>query len=224
MSDFIAKTNYGKFQYPSHFKYPDGSENYFLQHHFEWKELLKHIETEEPRTAIEIGSLHGGCSVWLLENYLNRENDQLYCIDINQTEYLKNNLEPYKNATLKLGLSSNVLIDMIKDSKDTPIANLVYIDGSHIAKHVMEDAILSWKLLKIGGLMIFDDYGWGLSDTVDNQPKTGVDAFLMGYQKHYQMISTGWQICVKKIHHELSDSILSANYADNNTFFNKKSY
>ena len=100
MSEFTATTNYGKFQYPSHFKYPEGSENYFLQHHFHWKEILKQIETDEPRSAIEIGSLHGGCSVWLMENYLNREGDTLQCIDINETEYLKNNLSPYKNATL----------------------------------------------------------------------------------------------------------------------------
>ena len=223
MNEYTATTNYGKFQYPSHFKYPEGSENYFLQHHFVWKDIIKQIETDEPRCAIEIGALHGGCSVWLMENYLNREKDRLFCIDINESEYLKNNLQPYENADLKLGLSSDVLVDMIQEYKQ-PIANLIYIDGSHIAKHVMEDAILSWKLLKVGGIMVFDDYGWGSAESVEHQPKTGIDAFLHGYQKHYQPIGQGWQVFIKKIHHEMNAGVLSSNYADNNKFFNKQSY
>jgi predicted O-methyltransferase YrrM len=158
-----------------------------------------------------------------MENYLNREKDHLFCVDINESEYLKNNLQPYEQAELKLGLSSDVLVDMIQEYKH-PIANLVYIDGSHIAKHVMEDAILSWKLLKVGGIMIFDDYGWGHTESVENQPKTGIDAFLMGYQKHYQLLGHGWQVFIKKIQHEMSDGVLSSNYADNNKFFNKQSY
>lgn len=223
MSEYTVTTTYGKFQYPPHFKYPEGSENYFLQHEMAWKQILPQIKTEKNRVVIEIGALHGGCSVWLMENYLKDEKDHLFCIDINESEYLKNNLQPYENVELKLGLSSDVLIDMIQEYKQ-PIADLVYIDGSHIAKHVIEDAILSWKLLKVGGIMIFDDYGWGHTESIENQPKTGIDAFLMGYQKHYKILGSGWQICIQKLHHEMTDGVLSSNYADNNPHFNKEKY
>ena len=113
---------------------------------------------------------------------------------------------------------------MIHEQQNKPFANLVYIDGSHIAKHVIEDAILSWKLLKVGGLMIFDDYEWGPTETIENQPKTGINAFLQAYQGNYQLIAKGWQIYIKKIHNEMSDGVLSSNYADNNKYFNKESY
>src|SRR5262245_52713139 len=36
--------------------------------------------------------------------------------------------------------------------------DLIYIDGAHTGLEVMADAVLSWRLLAPGGLMIFDDY------------------------------------------------------------------
>ena len=35
--------------------------------------------------------------------------------------------------------------------------DIIYIDGSHEARDVLEDAVLAYRLLKIGGLLIFDD-------------------------------------------------------------------
>ena len=39
---------------------------------------------------------------------------------------------------------------------------LIYIDACHDSQYVMTDAMLSWKVLKVGGYLIFDDYGWNL--------------------------------------------------------------
>jgi predicted O-methyltransferase YrrM len=36
--------------------------------------------------------------------------------------------------------------------------DLIYIDGAHTGLDVTADAVLSWRLLAPGGLMIFDDY------------------------------------------------------------------
>lgn len=44
---------------------------------------------------------------------------------------------------------------------------------------MLEDAVLSFRKLKIGGIMIFDDYGWGGPDLTQK----GIDAFLAGYHK-----------------------------------------
>ena len=38
--------------------------------------------------------------------------------------------------------------------------DIIYIDGSHATSDVLEDAVLSYRLLKPGGLLIFDDYHW----------------------------------------------------------------
>ena len=49
--------------------------------------------------------------------------------------------------------------------------DLIYIDGSHAALDVMTDAILCWRLLAKGGLMIFDDYR-------DFECRPAIDAFV----------------------------------------------
>jgi len=60
--------------------------------------------------------------------------------------------------------------------------DFIYVDGSHQAADVMIDAVLSFKLLKVGGFMGFDDYLWAESlpygrDPV-RSPKMAIDAFL----------------------------------------------
>lgn len=42
--------------------------------------------------------------------------------------------------------------------------DFIYVDGSHRSPDVIYDAILSFGLLKKGGIMIFDDYQGGPYD------------------------------------------------------------
>jgi len=58
----------------------------------------------------------------------------------------------------------------------------IYIDADHRAAGVLEDAVLSWRLLKGGGIMILDDYGWNLYENPFKCPKRGIDAFLDAFQ------------------------------------------
>jgi predicted O-methyltransferase YrrM len=77
--------------------------------------------------------------------------------------------------------------------------DFVYIDGSHKAADVLEDAILSLRLLKPGGIMIFDDYLWAaFEDPLDN-PRPGIDAFLHAFAQQYDLLWFGNQVAVRKI-------------------------
>ena len=33
---------------------------------------------------------------------------------------------------------------------------VIYVDGSHVPQDVLTDAVMAWKLLKQGGIMILD--------------------------------------------------------------------
>ena len=56
--------------------------------------------------------------------------------------------------------------------------NLIYIDGSHYCDDVIIDTIKSFKMLKSGGVMIFDDYLWRYySKDIDN-PAAAINVFL----------------------------------------------
>lgn len=50
-------------------------------------------------------------------------------------------------------------------------ADIIYIDGSHLASDVLEDLVFSWQLLNVGGAIICDDTGsWMFSEKNGNRP------------------------------------------------------
>ena len=77
--------------------------------------------------------------------------------------------------------------------------DIVYIDASHKAKDVMVDTVLSWEMLKIGGIMMFDDYEWGFPTERYNKPKTALDGFLAAYESKYEIIQKKYQLHIRKI-------------------------
>jgi predicted O-methyltransferase YrrM len=59
--------------------------------------------------------------------------------------------------------------------------DLIYVDGSHRRDDVIMDSLLAWRLLKEGGLLIWDDY---LCDThlpAAERPQQAIDTFLKLY-------------------------------------------
>ena len=86
--------------------------------------------------------------------------------------------------------------------KDVPFVNaatkdkkfdFIYIDGDHVPHQVMLDALLSWKILKVGGVMGFDDYGWSIDDPMapesykwDSHAGPAIDLFLRMYSKNIE--------------------------------------
>jgi len=57
--------------------------------------------------------------------------------------------------------------------KEGMLFDFIYVDGSHVAKDVLTDACMAWPMLTVGGVMCFDDYGWGGADTRDSQTQNG---------------------------------------------------
>jgi predicted O-methyltransferase YrrM len=74
--------------------------------------------------------------------------------------------------------------------------DIIYIDGNHEPEYVLEDAVLSFRKLKVNGILIFDDYGWGGPDLT----KRGIDGFLNGYHKRIEILGElNTQVFIKKI-------------------------
>jgi predicted O-methyltransferase YrrM len=70
--------------------------------------------------------------------------------------------------------------------------DLIYVDGSHTAADVMIDAVLAFQLLRVGGVMIFDDYLWSMEPAlfVDplNTPKPSIDAFVAAFMRKVRVL------------------------------------
>lgn len=95
---------------------------------------------------------------------------------------------------IKRGKSQEIL----KNIKE--LFDFVYIDGDHTASAVLEDAVLSFSILKPGGILIFDDYTWGYEPNVVNVniPRIAIDAFLMIYADKIDILHIDNQVIISK--------------------------
>jgi SAM-dependent methyltransferase len=78
--------------------------------------------------------------------------------------------------------------------------DLIYVDGSHFVDDVACDAIHSYRRLKPGGLIIFDDYLWNWYPNVRHNPAFAINWFLRLRQGEYQILSVSRaQLILKKV-------------------------
>ncbi len=158
---------------------------------------------------LQIGAYTGDASKWLLENILIDKTSILIDVDTwqgseegihkkfnwqdveltydNKTSKFENIIK-YKGTSDSYLLSSKTLFDFI------------YIDGDHTAKGVYSDALLSFPLLKSGGIMAFDDYLWK-HDTknIELEPKMGIDKFLENHKNQVKVLFIGYQVWIEKV-------------------------
>jgi len=198
------------FEYPSHFIYPEDKPIWFKDHMVTWEDSLKHLK-DKSNICLEIGSFHGASTVYIRENFCNSKDSHLYVMDINESDYLKSNLSPYDNITFMKGESRDLFKNLNHNGQYKEFLDFVYIDGSHMSFHVLEDAVNSFYCLKDNGVIIFDDYLGGLEQESHLQVKVAVDAFMHAYHKHLRIFMNGYQIgFVKKM--EFSSKDLKINY------------
>ncbi|MBQ6813451.1 MAG: class I SAM-dependent methyltransferase [Methanobrevibacter sp.] len=128
-------------------------------------ELL--ASNEEPITVAEIGIGIGATSVEITKRL--RETDSYYFFsfkedvkelnaDLRNTDYCKCNLYPMGNShatydSYTWNLSSLCLKNNVK-------FDLAFLDGAHSFFHDALAAVLLKKLIKPGGVLIFDDVFW----------------------------------------------------------------
>lgn len=151
---------------------------------------------------LEIGCFEGRATVWLLKNILTHKDSRITCIDCFKLEdyrpgckerFLANTRPWFGKVELREGTSRAVL------PKLTERRDVIYIDGSHKADDVFQDAMDSWRLLRIGGLMIFDDYEWPCEEEPGQLTKLGIDRFLSFRKNRRMIIERNHQVVIKKL-------------------------
>ncbi len=164
--------------------------------------------TNKPINYLEIGAFYGATIISVANTYGLHEDSKLYCIDPwedyeDYPEY-KNRQSTIYEAFIKnietSGSASKIIINRGYSNNEIlkyqdNFFDIVYIDGNHEPEYVLEDAVLSFRKLKIGGIMIFDDYGWGGPDLT----KRGIDSFANGYHKRITFLGEqNTQIFIRK--------------------------
>ena len=171
-----------------------------IKHFPDWHEWLAPLARLPNIYGLEIGTFEGRSSLWFLENILSHPTSHLTCIDQRILPLLRNNLAFHLESgrvTILEGLSFFVLCGLNKQLESVQY-DFVYVDGGHTSANALSDCVLCFPLLKLGGIMIIDDYEWTDMPTEMQLPKTGINAFMQAFAGRFDLIYTGYQICIRK--------------------------
>ncbi len=181
-------------------------------HGANWRRWLGHLK-DKKAVGLELGTWRGESAAWFCENIFTHEYSEFYCIDTfkgseehhlagvdctDLEQVARDRLDPYLDrAVIFKGESHTVLHDLnvVHEIK----LDFAYIDAAHDAMNVLRDSVLAFDLLKVGGIMVWDDYLWSVMPSAVECPKLGIDAFLNCYAKQVEVIGLGWQVAVRRV-------------------------
>lgn len=159
------------------------------------------IPQTNPTRILEVGSFEGKSACWLIETLSREKSIEIHCIDTweggeehagsdmsaieerfhRNISFASANALHKPSVVLHKGYSDVMLSKLLAEGK-AGYFDFVYIDGSHQAPDVLVDAALGFRLLKVNGLMAFDDYIGSEDNPADNDillcPKMAIDAFI----------------------------------------------
>ncbi len=174
-----------------------------------------------PRTVIEIGCFEGHTTFGLTEMLVQQNsNYKHYAIDpydmsddlpldvLNEAGQLfMSNLEEFKykdNVEFIHDTSWNGLLKLLHRGVK---ADLIYIDGDHRAETVLNDLVLAFGLVDVGGVILCDDcVSWKHQDSekrynLQSSPKLAVDNFIQCNWDKVEVLTlnNGYQTAFRKI-------------------------
>ena len=206
-----------KFTFDSKYKFTEG----WFDHNIPlWNELFtKYIFPI--KNVLEIGCYEGRATVYLCNEVL-KSGTNYYVVDTFQgskeesgmrstTERIKNDVNTIENNFrhnitfhndvkfyIHKGESQLILPEMYY--KSSPEFDLIFIDASHRSDDTFVDAYYANKMLKQGGILIFDDFGWKdpSNPEIVSSPEFGIKSFNTLYKEEYEILHTGYQVVFRK--------------------------
>lgn len=174
-----------------------------------WFNHIQVGDFQHPIKYLEIGAFYGANLLSVAATYGTHPESELHCIDLwadydDYSEYKGQQDEIYLTFVDNINQSahgSKIHIHRGYSHLEIPrfddgYFDIIYVDCNHEPEYVLEDAVLAFRKLMVGGYLIFDDYGWGGPDMTQR----GIDGFLNGYYK--RIINLGErdsQVFVRKI-------------------------
>jgi predicted O-methyltransferase YrrM len=166
----------------------------------QWRRHLARFAGHQGVRMLEIGSYEGRSAAWFLDNVLTHSTARLVCVDPfndpRQEARFDSNVKVCgagAKVEKRKGRSELVIPELERESFD-----VIYVDGSHEAPNVMLDAMVSWELLKPGGVLIFDDYDWEVQLPAGLRPQLAIDLLLKSHLGKYEVLEKGHQVAIAK--------------------------
>ena len=174
----------------------------------QFEEFLSEFKGK-PCMFLEIGSFEGMSTIWMLENILTEERSQIFCIDA-WAEWTGDAFVRFVSNINKTGFRDKVRIVKGDSSEELRIFpndyfDFIYLDGNHDEKAVIKDAIGSFRVLKKGGIIAFDDYLLGIrypnsygSKAMNGSAKKAIDYFIETFKDELDVIHNDYQLWIRK--------------------------
>ena len=178
-----------------------------------WTTWFDTLITSAPIQCLEIGSWQGGSATWLLDRVISQRGGLLSCIDTFEGSSEHQNwintiqlpiedifdsnvkLTGYSASCVKLKGASTVVLKTLENVS----YDFIYIDGAHEAESVLQDAVLSWPLLKRGGFLLFDDIEYRFPAKPQANTDIAIDAFKRVFEASIAIKHQGRQLLVEKL-------------------------
>ena len=176
------------------------SQDYVSDRASVWNEHLAGFKGKNNIHMLEVGSFEGRSAIWFLNNVLTHSSSTITCIDtfphrIVEIRFDHNlKVSGFSSRVTKVKGKSRQLLPLFREKN----FDLIYIDGSHRAEDVRAEALLSWWLLKPGGIVIFDDYLWELELPAEDRPQIAIDEFVTEFRSELEILHNGYQLIVRK--------------------------
>ena len=189
-----------------------------------WKKIFS---TLKPSRVLEIGCFEGRSTCYVIEKLASCKDIELHCVDVwdgkigsqevmasvekrfhHNVHVAKSKVKHAVELVIHKGFSDKMLAKLLAEGKQGYF-DFIYIDGSHQAPDVLCDAVMSFRLLKKGGVLGFDDYLWSKPSLYGKDPifcpRLAIDAFTNIYCHKlkilgdYSKLTSLWQIYVEKL-------------------------
>ncbi|GHD64299.1 class I SAM-dependent methyltransferase [Jeongeupia chitinilytica] len=164
--------------------------------------------------GLEIGAFEGRTSRYFVEQFFRQDGQVLHAVDPHpKTVFWDNTLQARDEGRIVFHQmkSYDFLISQPDQSLD-----FIYLDGSHIGKHVLQDLVIAWRKLRIGGILLIDDYHWKNHWYIERlfpasllrmtekkyaatfYPKKAVDSFRKVYGPEVETVFENYQVCLRR--------------------------
>jgi predicted O-methyltransferase YrrM len=168
----------------------------FVTHHLKvWLRVFPRFRVNTAE-ILEIGSFEGRSALFFLKYFCG---SHITCVDFFHPQYndkFDANLVGFEDRLTKIkGVGSTAMNEMLLNGRRF---DFIYVDGGKRRDTALVHCILAWNLLKVGGLLIWDDYSWGRDKPPEERPGPAVDLFLEAFGGCFRQLHNRPQMVVSK--------------------------
>ena len=188
----------------------DFSNDWFTMNIETWLRVLDPYKSR-PMEILEVGSWEGRSAIAFLEIF---PLSKLTCVDkfggepIDPNNHLlrdqfqkqegrfDRNTAQYASRLTKMKGRASAMLDSL--AQDKRQFDIIHIDADHSRSAVLTDSVMTWPLLRTGGVLIWDDVQFHLEWEPSERPADAIKMFCAMFGDSFRELHRGWQLIVKK--------------------------